>query len=201
MKKWLVIALLGVAGWWFFRDAPAAWPGLPARADPQQDASGLPPAFRQGDYTFTPLARYALAAVVLGVERYRYDAAAEIAPIDLALGWGPMSSAAVINELRISQSGRWYEYRWGAEGSPLPPDVIARHSANTHCLPSTPELREKLLRVRRHELVGLSGYLVQVAGPGGYTWRSSLTRDDVGGGACEVFWITALETLPIPGAR
>jgi len=59
-------------------------------------------------------------------------------------------------------------------------------------------VRKKLLSVRRHELVAMSGYLVAVSGPGSYQWRSSLSRDDTGGGACEVMWITALESTPIP---
>ena len=110
----------------------------------------------------------------------------------------PMSAAAVVNHLEISQSGRWYEYRWGAEGPPLEPDQIARNSANTHCLPATPELCKKLLAVRRHDLVVLEGYLVEIVGPDDYRWRSSLTRDDTGGSACEVVWLTALDSQPIP---
>jgi hypothetical protein len=65
--------------------------------------------FNHGDNTITPLAYYSIKAVVLSRQRYRYDAAAEVAPIDLVHGWGPMSTAAVINALSISQSGRWYD--------------------------------------------------------------------------------------------
>lgn len=197
MKKWIFLAAVVAAAWFLLHEPAAQWKGLPASADPQQDAQQLPAPFGSGDYTITPLARYGLKAVVLSRSRYRYDGGAKLAPLDLALGWGPMSASAVINDLDVSQSGRWYQYRWGSKGSPLEPDTIARHSANTHCLPATPELRDKLLSVRRHELVALSGYLVEVSGPGGYRWRSSLSRDDTGGGACEVMWITALESAPI----
>lgn len=200
MKKWFVlVALVAALAWWWHEPA-ADWRGLPAPRDPQQDAEQLPPPFAHGDYTVTPLARYALTAVVLGRERYRHDINAGLAPIDLALGWGPMSSASAINGLKISQSSRWYEYRWNADGPPLDPADIARHSANTHCLPSTPELRKKLLAVRRHELVALGGYLVEITGPKGYRWRSSLTRADTAGGACELVWITSLESTAIPSA-
>ncbi len=198
MKKWLFFAaLVGLLAWWLHEPA-AGWKGLPASDAPRQTTHPLPPPFQHGDYTITPLARYELKAVVLARERYRNDRVAGLAPVDLALGWGPMSAASVINELKISQSGRWYEYRWSAEGPPLEPDQIARNSANTHCLPSTPEIRKKLLSVRRHELVTLEGHLVELTGPGGYRWRSSLTRDDTGGGACEVVWITAIDSTPIP---
>lgn len=198
MKKWLFLAAFVAALAWWLHEPPAEWRGHPAPHDPRQDTEQLPPPFAHGDYTVTPLARYALTAVVLGRERYRHDINAELAPVDLALGWGPMSDAAAINALSITQSSRWYEYRWGAEGAPLHPSDIAHHSANTHCLPSTPALRKKLLAVRRHDLVSLSGYLVEISGPDGYRWRSSLTRSDTAGGACEVVWLTALESAPIP---
>jgi len=197
MKKWLCLALLVAVTAWWIHEPDADWRGLPAAREPEQDTQQLPPPFKHGDYTITPLARYALQAVVLGRERYRHDINAALSPVDLALGWGPMSAASAINGLKISQSGRWYEYRWGAEGPPLAPSEIVRHSANTHCIPATPEIRKKLLAVRRHDLVALGGYLVEISGPDGYRWRSSLTRDDTGGGACEVVWIVSLESARI----
>jgi hypothetical protein len=130
--------------------------------------------------------------VVLARERYRHDKDAELAPVDLALGWGPMSTAAVINDLKISQSGRWYEYAWSGE-APLDPRLISAHSANTHCLPATREVRRQLLAVNRHDVVTLKGQLVEVSGPAGYRWRSSLSRTDTRGGSCEVMWITGVE--------
>jgi hypothetical protein len=79
----------------------------------------------------------------------------------------------------------------------LEPALIATHSANTHCLPADAAVRALLLAVKRHELVTLDGYLVEVTAADGYHWRSSLTRDDTGGGACEVMWITSLEHRPL----
>jgi len=193
MKKLLVLILF-VAGVWFWSHEPAAaWRGMPAARDPVQTSTSLPAPFQNGDNTITPLAHYEIKAVVLSRERYRNDAGAKFAPVDLALGWGPMSTAVVINDLNISQSGRWYEYSWSGE-EPLEPSLIATHSANTHCLPATPAVRKQLLDVKRHDIVSLKGYLVQVTGPQGYRWRSSLSRDDTGGGACEIMWITAINS-------
>lgn len=192
MKKLLVLVLLFVGGWLWLHEPVAAWRGIPAAHDPIQSDVGLPPPFRHDDYTITPLARYEVKAVVLSRKRYRYDTAADLSPIDLALGWGPMSTTAVINDLTMSQSGRWYEYSW-ADEPPLDPGLIATHSANTHCLPATRGIRRQLLDLHRHDIVTLKGHLVEVAGPNGYRWRSSLSRTDTRGGACEVMWITHVE--------
>lgn len=192
MKKWIVLLFLAGGVWLWWREPAATWRGMPAPHDPVQTDAHLPPPFKHGDYTITPLAHYTVKAVVLARERYRYDPAAPLAPVDLALGWGPMSTAVVINDLKISQSGRWYEYAWSGE-PPLDPGQIAEHSANTHCLPSTPEIRQQLLAIKRHDVVTLEGELVEVTGPDGYRWRSSLSRTDTGGGACEILWITGIK--------
>ena len=191
MKKLLALLALVVGTWFYFHDEPADWRGIPAAHDPSQSTASLPAAFEHDGYTLQPLAAYRVTAVVLSRSRYRNDRGAELAPVDLALGWGPMSVAEVINDLSISQSGRWYEYSWQNE-PPLEPSSIAQHSANTHCLPASSEVRKILLAVKRHELVTLSGFLVEVARPDGYQWRSSLTRNDTGGGSCEVLWVTSV---------
>lgn len=191
MKKLITLLLIGAGYWFLFHDTPAQWKGIPARVDPQQTDKGLPNPFPHGQYRITPLARYSVTAVVLSRDRYRFDPAAQLAPVDLALGWGAMSISSAINELSISQSGRWYEYTWRSE-PPLDPGTIATHSANTHCLPANATVRSQLLAVRRHDLVTLEGYLVEVTGPEGFRWRSSLTREDTGGGACEIMWISSV---------
>ena len=191
MKKGLVFLLLAGGLWIWWREPAADWRGMPAAHDPIQTSARLPAPFTYGDYRITPLANYEIKAVVLSRKRYRYDPGAPIAPVDLALGWGPMSTSVVINDLNISQSGRWYEYTWSGE-EPLSPDQITAHSANTHCLPATPEIRRQLLAVKRHQVVTLTGQLVAVDGPQGSRWQSSLSRTDTGGGACEVMWITAI---------
>ena len=169
---------------------------MPAAQDPVQTSTHLPRPFNHENWTITPLAGYSIKAVVLSRKRYRYDACADLAPLDLALGWGPMSTAAVINDLNISQSGRWYEYSFTGE-EPLAPDQIACHAANTHCLPATPEIRNQLLAIKRHDVVTLDGYLVEATRPGGAApWRSSLSRTDTRGGACEIMWITAVQRAP-----
>ncbi|HNC22911.1 MAG TPA: hypothetical protein PLU52_01800 [Opitutaceae bacterium] len=196
MKRYVALAVLVVGGWLYFRTPAAAWRGMPAAREPVQSERDLPRPFLHGDYTITPLARYHVTAVVLSRDRYRNDRGAELSPVDLALGWGPMSVASVLNELKISQSGRWYEFSCRGE-PPLEQRDIERHSANTHCLPADDAVRGKLLEVKRHQVVTMDGYLVEVTAADGYHWRSSLTRDDTGGGACEVMWITSLESRNI----
>ena len=67
---------------------------------------------------------------------YGYDRSAKLVPVDLAVGWGPMSDQAVLDRLKITQSMRffWYEY----QSPPIPKDQIISHSTNLHVIPADP---------------------------------------------------------------
>ena len=39
------------------------------------------------------------------------------------------------------------------------------------------------------DVVSLSGFLVDVSRADGWRWTSSLSREDSGGGACELLWV------------
>ena len=49
-----------------------------------------------------------------------------------------------------------------------------------------------MLALDEGEIVRLSGFLVDAAGPEGDRWRSSLSRTDTGDQSCEVFYVEEL---------
>jgi hypothetical protein len=192
VKTLLLLVLLTFAAWWFWPHAGAApdWRGRPVNEPPRQTTSELPRSWQRGPYTVTPVARFQVRAVVLSRERYHFDPEAKFAPVDLALGWGRMSEAAVVKQLRITQDHRWYNYSW--EGSPpIPPDEIAACSANMHMIPADDGVLADLLQVQPYDLVEFEGLLVDVTRPDWF-WRSSRSRSDTGGHACEVVWVQHL---------
>jgi hypothetical protein len=190
---WLLILVLAYAAWdaWQGR-AVSRPPGvLVADAPLQTDLAGRVAPIEHTGYRITPLQSFSLEARVLSTERYRFDHEADLSPIDLALGWGPMSDSAVLSEIEISQGRRFYF--WRTQDLPISRREIETHSANMHMIPATPSLARALKSVRPGQIVKLSGYLVEARGTDGWTWRSSLTRDDTGAGACELVWVIDLD--------
>ena len=116
---------------------------------------------------------------------------ADLSPTDLALGWGPMREEAVVSRLDISQSNRWYHYRW-RDAPPIAVDQMVRSSANMHMIPANATVAKALGRVERGDRVRIDGWLVQADAPDGWRWRSSLSREDSGGGACEVVYVCSI---------
>jgi hypothetical protein len=164
-------------------------PGAVVQGEPEQDDDARKAAFTHRNHTITPVARFTVRARLLRAERYRFDREAQISPLDFALGWNDMSNDAVLGKLDISQANRWYMYRWGGDGPPVAAEVIARNSANMHLIPANDDVLRRLERVPVGAIVTLSGYLVDVSSNDGWSWRTSRTRSDTGGGACEIIWV------------
>ena len=63
-----------------------------------------------------------------------------------------------------------------------------------HMIPASDEVAAALNRIKRDDRVRIDGWLVQVDADDGWRWRSSLTRDDSGGGggACELVFVCAV---------
>ena len=161
----------------------------------QADANGAP-ALVLGRWTLTPRAAYDITARILSREDYRFDPIADLAPVDLALGWGPMSDNRVLKAFKISQGARFYSWRPVAGSLPIELGEVTQYSANTHVIPANDAVAAKLARLRLGgQVVHLTGLLVDGARDDGMTIRTSLTRTDSGVGACEVMLVQHVEIL------
>lgn len=189
----LVLALAAMGLSLFFLATSGAIdrpPGVLAANEPFQRLVQRP-AFQFGHYQLTPLAEFDVEARVLSVEKYRTDGGARLSPIDFALGWGPMSDSAVLEHFRVKQGGRFFSIYPDEQAIDM--KVALLNAANMHLIPASATLEGELKRVRPGNIVRLRGQLVSALGPNNFTWRSSLTRADTGNGACELFYIEAIE--------
>lgn len=193
MRKLLFAVFLATAFWfglddWRQRsiDHPAGV--LVATPPLQRDTpSGTP--FLHDGHTLTPRADFEVTARVLAAERYRFDRLASLMPRDLALGWGVMSDSAVLEQLTISQSGRFYFWRTNTPTPPAPLDLIIASSANMHLIPADRSVARTIDRARLGQLITLQGRLVDVRTTDGAQLKTSMTRGDSGAGACEVIFV------------
>lgn len=165
-------------------------PGVLVEEEPLQTPSDAA-AFNLGQFEVTPRAHFDIEARVLSVERYKIGTDASLSPIDFAVGWGAMSDSAVLDHFRVTQSARFFTIYPDAQAIDL--REALRGAANMHLIPSNDRVRDQLEAVRPGHVVHLQGSLVNISGPNGYTWNTSLRRDDTGAGACELFYVEAVE--------
>lgn len=163
-------------------------PGVQAPYTPNQVDLSRPQRFQFEGYSIEKLARFNIEARVLSKQRYWFGREADLSPVDFALGWGPMSDETVLDEISISQGGRFYH--WQTSSSRVGPQDIIRNSANMHLIPADDAVERALKSdVRTGDIIQLTGYLVAVTGEDGWRWRSSMTRADTGNHACELIWV------------
>jgi hypothetical protein len=200
VPRWLIIllGLLAVLAGREWLNRPVEQPyGLRLAQIPRQQNLVDATPRHIGDFKLQPRARFDVEARVLSAERYRMGPTADLAPLDLALGWGVMSDQAIVDQIKVSQGARWYILRWEHE-APAPEREVMRSSSNMHIIPADADVRTQALALRPGEFVKLTGYLVDAEGPGGFRWGTSLSRDDTGDGACELFLVESVEVLQPP---
>ena len=197
-KKILIIVLVLLAGMayrdWSLREIEYPPGVLVTEAPKQVDVRGVA-SVTMDEYELTPRAEFEIRARVLSRKNYRWGSEADLSPVDLALGWGVMSDQAVIDRMEISQGSRWYYTRYELP-APVPDMEIIQNSGNMHMVPAQKWIRKKLKGVRVGDIVRLRGRLVDIDHPSGWHWRTSLRRDDTGGGSCEIVYLEEIEIEP-----
>ena len=187
-------SLYGAWHWWTSEREVSHPPGIIAPGEPVQVALDGERRIAHDRHVLHVRARFDIEARVLRKAIYRLDGGADIAPVDLGVGWGPMSDSAVVEALEFSQMGRFLYWKPRDPARfPLPADSILRSAAQLHLIPATRSIEARLKRLRPGERVGIGGYLVDVTGPGRFVWRTSLSRSDSGAGACEIVYVETLD--------
>ena len=194
-NKLLLISLILIIGGVILKDPFSSvtyGPGVIAPDDPVQNSTNAE-SFFFDDIEVKPQASFSIEAKVLSKKNYTFDSESKAAPVDLALGWGRMSDEAILDDIDISQRNRFFF--WRTEHFPIPRKEIEQHSANMHIIPADKSIARQLDKVKEGQLVRFSGYLVNLKRADGWHWESSLSRNDTGGGACELVWVEELEIV------
>ncbi len=188
-KRWLVALVIAWGTYSSWQQRPLhRGAGVIAAQVPQQQLLSEAHAFDLNGYRITPLADYDIEARLLARERYRLGREADLSPIDFGVGWGRMSDESILKQIDISQSNRFMN--WRVAHFPIPQHEIETSAANMHLIPADTGIERQVERMRVGQVVHLRGYLVRADAPDGWHWISSLTREDTGAGACELFYVT-----------
>lgn len=173
---------------------------IEATKDPiQENIEGETPIIKQiaGLKTLLiPKANYKIAGRVVSKRHYYMDWLSKLSPVDLAMAWGPLSTDKYDEHLSYYHSDRYYNYKYtGAfDGDP---SIIATHSANEHLIPANSHIAKVLKSIKVNEVIELQGQLVNVdwldENHEAKNLTTSLTRDDVGAGACEIIYVTRVK--------
>jgi hypothetical protein len=205
----LAAGLAYAVGWWQRDRADGVETIHPAvLAAPQQTALAdtAPIDFTRDGYHYrlTPKFGYRIAGLIVSLRDYTFMSVRqsdEVFPMDLCLIWGDNARRGLHRDpsVEFSQHGRFCVYR--SAGARVRDQALS----NNHVLLADPALEETLWRLTPGDQIRLTGKLVDVEavliGSGGtfdprtFRLASSTTRNDTGGGACEVIYVERIEML------
>lgn len=192
-----IVMLLLFAGCTDWREAVV--PGLavpePAQQAIKAEVITIPD---HPEFSLMPRAKYHTKAWAIAVDDGVDDAWAPILPLDVSLAWGPVAHPDVLKHISFHLKRRYVSLRWDAD-MPLRKDQVMHHASNHHLIPSSADVMQSLEQIRPGDFVQLDGLLVDLRGPPGMM-RTSLSRTDVGNGACEVLYVQYVE-VSRPGSR
>lgn len=153
--------------------------------------------YKNGKYNIKPIKRYQISAIILKIKEYKHGDYSTVLPLDFALGWNKMSNLDLIakDNIKITQSNRFYFWRSPGFNN-LHRKDIEHNSANVHIGAINNQVLDELKSLQENDAVYLEGFLVDITkDDSDYFFRTSLTRKDVGAGACEVFIVTKVKKL------
>ena len=202
LDKFLFLSLLGLLTLWIiyslgmsvyriFDSVASPPPGVLVSEDPQVlELPGMA-SFDVKGYFITPLSSFAMNARVLEVSNYTTSGTADllsaISPVDFFLGWGKMSDSAVADNLQVKLGQRSFGLPF--KGLSLDWGYIRLHTWLGIIVPATPEVASIVMKVRKNNIISMSGYLVNIKTPSNRSVNTSLAHPDDSYGAMAVLWV------------
>ncbi len=151
---------------------------------------------KDGEVILLKKAEYELTGVVKSKKKYS-DFPSQISEYDLAIAWGSLNKAEIDSFIKYSQRARWYYYRNDLDSN-VSNDYISKHSANTHIIHKDKGVLKKIKKINKGDYVKLKGFLVDVdfkRTKDAPLWKTSTRRNDLGDGACEIFYVEELTII------
>ncbi len=195
----LLIVVFAGAGWFVWKSITAprwepAFDALDSVSDPRQrnmrDSLLVSKEKRGKQLTIMARAEYSVSGILVGKKRYRFSMINELVPWDYAIAWGRVPQ--MFPHLRFSQSGRFARYRY-KDPSLIDLPHLQSHMSNNHLIPANANVRKALALGRKGQPVRIEGWLADIRltskGRLRSLWQTSLKREDIGMGACEIIYV------------
>lgn len=144
-----------------------------------------------------PQASYKISARVIAKSRILGDGVSELVPYDVGLVWGDLMKDKNYRKITFHQYQRWVTWQVSAKTmQEIGYLDIPKHVSNNHLIPANKNILDGIRKIKKYDKIYLEGYLVYCditykKSPL-FQYNSSLSREDTGDHACEIFYVTKI---------
>jgi hypothetical protein len=160
----------------------------------------------RANYEITPRFSYKLRGLVVATHDSKswLDTAHEawgdtLNTADICVVWGEDAFNSYLNRFHFSHDD-WTCF-FQTQDSTAYRSFRTDQFSNNHMLPADPEVAKEIAEIEIGDQIEFDGYLVDYSINGRAARRTSITRNDIGNGACEIVYTTSLRRLGRSQAR
>jgi len=133
--------------------------------------------------------------------RFYREEKAPFGLVDAALAWGDILKPEIKKNLEVSMEYRYCSYYYTTTNPAITPYYVRTHISNNHLIPSSKDIFNKIVKIKKGDYIKISGALVYIKGEKRENnkiermeWGpSSTTLEDEGDKACEIILVKSLE--------
>ncbi|WP_340105009.1 hypothetical protein [Rhodohalobacter sp. 8-1] len=165
-------------------------PGIVAESKPDVAMIDFPNPIETDNFIITPKFEVSGTVRVIARNRYWFEDMSHISPLDLLFSWNRMSDEELLKRMLVKIDDRSYHVQMTKP--PYQRGNIHEHLMMAHTIPASENIQEKLLSIRRGQLVTFSGYIVDIEDRVGTEWISPVRDQHPANRSSQWIWIEGL---------
>lgn len=171
MLKHIFLVIVLIFCYLLWEQRPVRYgPGIIADTKPNVERIAFPDPIETDNYIITPKFEIHGTVRVIAKTRYWFEDMRHISSIDMLLSWDRMSDEDLLRRMLVKIDDRSYHVQMTKP--PYLRGNIHEHLMMTHTIPASDRIQEKLISIRRGQLITFTGYIVDIQNRIGTEWIS-----------------------------
>lgn len=171
MLKHIFLIIVLIFCYFLWEQRPVRYgSGIVADSNPDVARIDFPNPIETESFIITPKFEINGTVRVIAKNRYWFEDMSHISPVDLLLSWDRMSDEDLLKRMLVKINNRSYHVQMTKP--PYQRGNIHEHLIMSHTIPATEQIQERIMSLRRGQLVSFSGYIVDIKNRLGDEWVS-----------------------------
>lgn len=168
-------------------------PGIIADSKPAVAKVDFPNSIETSNFIITPKFEISGNVRVIAKNRYWFEDMSHISPIDLLFSWNRMSDEELLKQMLVKIDERSYHVQMTKP--PYQRGNIHEHLMMAHIIPASKQIQDKLLSIRRGQLVSFTGYIVDIENRLGTEWVSPVRDKLPANRSSQWLWVESFSLI------